>query len=79
MTNKSSGPPKKVAKPPSPHNTVGEWAGIPNYRCAYCSFATVDGEEVMRQHLVDRHMNMSALRRSVSSSKGDRTWPRGRF
>jgi len=58
MTSKSSGPPKKVAKPPSPHYTVGEWAGIPNYRCAYCSFATVDGEEVMRQHLVDRHMNI---------------------
>ncbi len=45
-----------VAPKPKPHWTVGSWSGIPNYQCAYCPFATIDGEEAIRQHIIDRHL-----------------------
>jgi hypothetical protein len=40
---------------PSPDYTIVDWAGHPNYKCARCSFATLDGEAVIREHLRVRH------------------------
>lgn len=37
------------------HWTVGNWAGIPNYICKYCPYATVDGEDVIEAHYDARH------------------------
>lgn len=33
---------------------IGAWAGIPNYECNHCAYATLDLETI-RDHVVRRH------------------------
>lgn len=34
--------------------TVGTWAGLPNYECRHCPFATLDEAEML-SHCIARH------------------------
>jgi hypothetical protein len=35
--------------------TFGQWGGFKQWRCKFCAFDTLDGEEVMRRHIIERH------------------------
>lgn len=41
--------------PASADFSVQTWAGRPNWCCAHCNFATLNGEAAIRQHLWIRH------------------------
>ena len=40
---------------PAPLWTMGQWGGIPQWRCACCPFDTLDGEDVMQAHWQAEH------------------------
>jgi hypothetical protein len=44
-------------EPPAvePDYTIGEWAGLTQWRCRYCSFDTLEGIGEMLDHLQETH------------------------
>ena len=41
---------------PTPDVIVGTWNGLPNWQCTRCPYSTVDGEDVIRQHIAECHL-----------------------
>lgn len=39
----------------TPAYTLGTWAGLPNWKCSYCEYATTIGEHEIQWHVVDEH------------------------
>lgn len=35
---------------------VGQWKGMPRWQCKLCPWDTLEGEEVIRKHIVTTHM-----------------------
>jgi len=46
---------KKKDQEQPQHWTEGAWKGLPQYRCKYCPFDTLD-EELMREHYLKVHL-----------------------
>lgn len=44
--------------------TIGEWKGLPNYKCRHCPFSTLDEAEI-REHVLKRHAPRPPQRRVV--------------
>lgn len=37
----------------------GEWDGIPNYKCPYCLYATIEGSHAVQVHIDEARLNLS--------------------
>ncbi len=40
----------------SPHYSLGSWQGMPQWKCNYCPWDTLDGEGEMLAHVAERHL-----------------------
>lgn len=39
---------------------MGQWHGMPQWKCRMCAFDTLDGEEAILAHIVARHVTVEA-------------------
>jgi hypothetical protein len=45
----------KAAYEPEQTFTLGQWGGIPQWRCTLCPWDTLDGEDAFWEHFAARH------------------------
>jgi hypothetical protein len=50
---------------PNPHYTLASWAGHTQWKCNYCQYDTLEGEQDILVHIATRHFNPLAPKPSI--------------